>query len=279
MIHVVGMRGLGDNIYQRPFVRQIHECFLETPYPEFYKDMDNVYPVKPQTELRTQLRHMSAYKGKWFRVPVAKVPVIKVGYGEEGISAGMMRCTGYLPGKMDMPTLAGPLLDKPYIIVRPVTVRSEWFNRARNPNPQYVYDAAVAAMDIGLTVVSIADVEEGKEWIEGKDPPAHIKYHHGELSTVQLMGAVQHATAVIGGIGWILPACIAYQTPAWIIAGGQGGFNHPGLITDRNYMDLSKIQFAIPDNMCLCKKKDHYCDKTIKNHADRVRTWLSNVVP
>ena len=55
---VRGMKGLGDNIYQRAFVKRLPgPVYLETPWPELYEDLPGVkfvrlkhrYGRKPRT--------------------------------------------------------------------------------------------------------------------------------------------------------------------------------------------------------------------------------------
>ncbi|HDG9203473.1 TPA: hypothetical protein PBW36_006308, partial [Pseudomonas aeruginosa] len=96
------------------------------------------------------------------------------------------------------------------------------------------------------------------------------------LPVEQLLALLQHADAVIGGIGWIVPASIAAKVPAWIICGGQGGYNSPEHITDK-CMDLSRITFAVPDRFCRCTMKQHNCDKRITDHDQRFAAWADRL--
>jgi hypothetical protein len=125
---------------------------------------------------------------------------------------------------------------------------------------------------MGVKVVSVADLQQGEEWLVGDLPPADIQFHRGELSVTELLSLFQHAGAVVGGIGWIVPAAVATTTPTWVVCGGQGGFNAPERITDP-CMDLDNITFAVPDNFCRCTKKEHHCDKRISGYADRFESW------
>lgn len=87
---------------------------------------------------------------------------------------------------------------------------------------------------------------------------------------------MQHADAVIGGIGWIVPAAISAQIPAWIVCGGQGGFNAPELITHPS-MNLDRITFAVPDNFCRCTQREHNCDKSIADYDQRFAEWADRL--
>lgn len=271
-----GMKGLGDNIYQRAFIKQFPEgTWLETPWPELYQDLRGLHLIRPDTRLRTQLKNLERHPAsRWERRPRGQV--IQVAYGREGIFPGMTRCFRRPPGVMDLPDFGPSPIAGPYVVVRPVTVRTEWRADARNPLPEYVAQAAAEMRRRGYRVVSVADLEDGKEWALEPLPPADHQFHAGELPVEQLMALVQGAAAVIGGIGWILPACIAARVPALIVCGGQGGFNAPELITSPG-MDLSRIEFVVPDNFCRCIQKKHDCDKRIANYDQRLAVWADRL--
>ena len=78
------------------------------------------------------------------------------------------------PALFDLPDM-GPspvTSDRPIAVIRPVTVRTEWRNEARNPRPEYI--AAIAAELMAThTVVAVADLAPGQEWVVGELPPAH----------------------------------------------------------------------------------------------------------
>lgn len=271
MITVNGMRGLGDNIYQRAFVKQLRgPVSIDTPWPELYRDIAGLKFIRPDTSLRTQKKNINRQVGWSPRQRHGTQLTIR--YGSEGILAGMQQAFRVAPAAMDLP----PLPDisdwapsGPYVVVRPVTLRTEWMAMSRNPEPEYVAQASAQAAERGYTVVSIADLEFGKEFIVGEPPPSHLEYHRGQLDVLQLMALIAGANAVIGGIGWIVPACIAAKVPAWIICGGQGGFNAPELICPSN----TTVSFAVPENFCRCKLRDHNCDKRIHDHAAKFTCW------
>lgn len=273
LIH--GMRGLGDNIYQRAFVKALPgPVWVDTPWPELYSDLPNVHCVQPQTTLRTQAKNIRRHHD-WQQAP-AGLRSVKVAYGKEGIIPGMARCFGVAPAGFDLPDFGASPVPGRYVVVRPVTVRAEWRADARNPLPEYVAQAAAEMRRRGYTVVSVADLQPGQEWALDPLPDADIRYHAGELPVEQLLALIQGAAAVIGGIGWILPACIAARVPAWIVCGGQGGYNAPELITSPS-MDMSRITFAVPDNFCRCIQKQHNCDKRISDYDARLAAWADRL--
>jgi hypothetical protein len=269
-----GMKGLGDNIYQRAFVKNLREpIWLETPWPELYQDIHGLHLLRPDTRLRTQAKNISQVPPSiWQRAPRGRE--IHIHYGRAGIVSGMQRCFGKAPAVFDLPDFGPSPIDGRYAVVRPVTVRKEWIAEARNPLPQYVAEAAMIARDTGLKVVSVADLLPNQEWALDPLPVADIALHHGQLRMRELLALVRGAECVIGGIGWLLPAAIAANVPGWFICGGQGGYNSPELITSSEHMDLHRIEFAVPDNFCRCLEKQHSCDKRISNHAELFAQWL-----
>lgn len=264
--------GLGDNIYARAFVKIYPGAHLETPWPELYSDLD-VHCVRPVTQLRTQSKNI-AKQSEWAN-PVNGAQ-LRIAYGRDRIIDGLRKSFRCEPAEFDMPPFGESPVDGKYVLVRPATVRAEWRADTRNPLPEYIAFASAEMRRRGYTVVSVADLEPGKEWAVGDLPDADIRYHNGELSVSRLMALTQHASAIIGGIGWIVPASIAAKVPAWIICGGQGGFNSPEHITDE-CMDLSKIEFIVPDNFCMCTLKQHSCDKRISDYESRFARWAERL--
>lgn len=273
-MNVLGMKGLGDNIYQRAFVKNLRgPVWLETPWPELYSDLPEIHFVKPATKLRTQAKNINR-RAKWERFPQGRIA--NVGYGRTGIIAGMAASFRVAPATMDLPNFGDSPVAGPYVVVRPVTVRAEWRADTRNPLPEYIAAAAAALRAKGFKVVSVADLEEDKEWALDPMPVADVTYHKGELKVDQLLALLCGAAAVVGGIGWIVPACLAAKVPAFIVCGGQGGFNAPELITDPS-MDLSGLEFVVPDNFCRCVQKIHNCNKEIAGYDKRLADWVERL--
>lgn len=265
------MYGLGDNIYQRPFVKKLcirteRRFWLETPWPEIYSDIDNLFFVKPSTTLRTQNKNVNRQPNQlWVNAP--NLLSVRIRYGSSEFMNGsiidaMRKCFGVDPAPFDLPVFPSTKVDHPYIVVRPVTVRGEWRNEARNPAPEYIKEAVSILSKRGFKIVSVADLKANEEW--AIEIPRHdIAFHHGELNIVDLLGLVRGASLVVGGIGWIVPACISMGVPLIAILGGQGAHNAPEKITCQSRMNLDKVKWIYPDNYCRCGNMLHRCDKTI----------------
>lgn len=273
--NVKGMMGLGDNVYQRSFLTNTSEVtYLETPWPELYADLPHVHCVKSQTKLRTQYKNICATNHNFanFHGRINK----QIRYGSDGIVNGMTRCFGYRQSVMDLPDFGRLIpIDKPYIVVRPVTVRNEWKAESRNPNPEYIQKAALSAMEAGVLVVSVADIDEVNEYAVGALPPCDIAYNKGELSVTELLSLTQHASGVIGGVGWLLPVSIAQNVKSLIVCGGYGGYNQPNKLKPSHACD--NVTFAVPDNMCDCTLMNHKCNKSISDFDSVLTKWMSEL--
>jgi hypothetical protein len=281
------MWGLGDNIYSRPFVRAAaaqYEVWLETPWPELYGDLDIRF-VLGKRRLRTQLKNMARQRPeRWSRpLPMREV---KVSYGGDLRTASIVHAlerkwsalqVGFDPALFDVPDM-GPTPSlprhRPIAVVRPVTVRAEWRNQARNPRPEYVAALAAELMTTH-TVIAVADLAAGQEWAVGEMPPAHQYLVRGELNVRELLALVREADVVIGGVGWIVPAGMALRSRTFVILGGHGGHNAPEKITDPR-LDLSRIGFAMPEAFCRCTNMLHDCDKRIADPIGQFRRWSSS---
>jgi ADP-heptose:LPS heptosyltransferase len=289
-LYVAGMWGMGDNIYSRPFVRaaaQRYDIWLDTPWPEIYADV-NIKFVRGTRRLRTQLKNIKRQEAeRWSMPPNASVRQIKIGYGidlharsiidsmqQHWWNAGIH----FDPALFDLPDM-GPspvISDRPVAVVRPVTVRQEWRNEARNPRPEYIAQLAAALMATHH-VVSVADIAPNEEWAIGELPQAHQHFLFGELSVHQLLALIRDADIVIGGVGWIVPAGLALKVKTFVVLGGHGGHNAPAKITDPR-LDLSRLGFAVPEKFCQCTRMLHdSCDKKIADPLGQFSHWLGNL--
>lgn len=286
------MWGLGDNVFQRPFIRALSSratVYLDTPWPEIYSDL----PVKVfrngerEGRLRTQTKNILRQPAHIWTPPPHTCSGIKMSYGMAigrwSIVEAMERIIPLkgAPFVFDLPPLPKPISlieragTRPIAVIRPVTVRSEWTNEARNPRPEYVERIAERLMDSHF-VISVADLKDRAEWMIGIPPPAHMVLHHGELALLDLLGLCAHADIIVGGVGWIVPVSCAVGTPAFIILGGHGAHNHPKVITDPR-MPLDQLGFAKPDYFCMCMNMRHKCDKTISDLDRQFEQWAEKL--
>jgi hypothetical protein len=286
-LFIRGLWGLGDNCYSRPFVRaaaQKYDVWLETPWPELYEDLDIRF-VRGSRKLRTQVKNIARQPAShWSKRPAIRRE-LTVSYGADLARLSIIEAierrfqfvgVAFDPGLFDLPDVGE--CNRPFVgpiaVVRPVTVRAEWRNEARNPRPEYV--AAIAAELMAThTVVCVADLAPEQEWLVGELPPAHIHLVRGELNVRELLALVRAADVIVGGVGWIVPAGLASRIRTFVVLGGHGGHNEPEKITDPR-LDLSRIGFAMPEKFCRCTNMLHNCDKTITDVVGQFGRWSSN---
>lgn len=285
-IFIQSMKGLGDGIYQRPFVRAESErraVFLDTPWPQLYADLPNVFPVRPATTLRTQAKNAAAQPADvWHERPFA-CDRAAFGYGTAALRKGSIirALESALPLRgapfvFDLPPAGpSPFADiGPYAVVRPVTLRREWTNSSRNPDHSAVFKVCQWLQDAGLFVVLVADLKPGEEEAVGPLPPCDAAFLAGELELSALMALVRGAAAAVGGVGWIVPMAIAAGTPLFVIQGGQLRHNGPQAITDPR-MNLSRVGWAKPRYPCDCESMKHNCRKDPANLRGDFDEWMT----
>jgi hypothetical protein len=264
------MRGLGDNIYQRAFIKNIGPCWIDTPWPELYEDIEGVRFVTPITTLRTQLKNIQRNRLKYRKAP-GNQKVVRISYGKEGIVPGMRRAFGVDHAKFDLPDFGQPMVAGKYALIRPVTLRREWRADSRNPLPGYINESVEVLRAAGYKIVSVADLEPKKEWMLGRPYKCDVELHRGELNVRELLALYSAASVCVGGVGWIVPAAVSTNVPTWVIAGGYGGYNAPEKIVPFN---KPTIGWAIPDKYCKCWSHKHECNKTISSYSEKFRTWI-----
>jgi hypothetical protein len=291
--HYAGMHGLGDNIYQRAYLAQAGATAAEssrfialsTPWPELYADLDGIKVVRPKSRLRTQARNEEGSAAEWHTGDLRQIPSQRIEYGPQDLVRGIsiIRSMGrFFPGiTVERLSLPAQLTDQPWHIdtklpiafIRPATVRAEWRNEARNCRPEYVAEIAEALMR-RYFVVSIADLQEGVEWpVNGLLPPAHMRLHAGELSSMQMLDLARRAAVAVGPVGWLAPFGIAApETPTFIVLGGQLAHNGPEVIAPEA-LGPGRLGFAYPDNLCNCANMRHQCDKRISDPMGQFRAW------
>jgi len=280
-------QGLGDTIFLRPSVRELakrYDLYVRTPWPELLEDLDVKF-VRPIGTFRTQQKNLRGQEsGRFARAPEDAVTLSpKANWSLPlSIPAGAATSLGIDPAVLvfDLAGESPPpaeLTASPYAVVRPVTVRREWPNPRRNPDPRYVAAAATELQARGLRVISVADLKPGEEWALEPLPPADVQLHAGELGVRELMGLVKGAHVVVGGVGWIVVACPAYGTPLLVIAGGQGVYNRPEKVTAAP-MDTSRVRWLFPDAYCRdCRDPEHDCPREITGFEEKLMAALEGL--
>jgi len=286
-VYLYGRNGFGDAIYTRAVARVLARAqptVVATAWPELFSDLP-VEMARPSTRLHGPSANMARQvTSLWAPRPTAsEARLIRYDWQAlrtHGILAQMERKarTRLEPFQFDLPPLPARSIPGPWpvALVRPVTVRQDWRNPARNPDPVYVARAAELLIAAGYRVVSVANLTPGMEEPLGTLPPAHERYDHGELGVLPLLALVAAAALVVGGPGWVMPACLATATPLVVIGGGQGCCNGPQALVDPR-MDSSRIRWLLPEPRCACASPGHNCPKVIPQFNEQFQRALQSV--
>jgi len=286
-VYLYGRNGFGDAIYMRAVARaatrQPSVVYVGTGWPELFADLP-VQLVRPKSNLYGPRVNVARYSSEiWKSVPKGTV-TRRIAYPwaqiqTRGILGSMeaLAQVRLVPFRFDLPPTGPPLTVATRVaVVRPVSLRADWPNPARNPAPEYVFRAAELLQEAGYPVVTVADLAPGVEEPLGLPLPADERYEHGELGMLELLAVVREAAIVVGGPGWIVPACVAAGTPLLVIGGGQGGCNGPDALLDPR-MDTTRIRWLLPEPHCPCIAKRHDCPKVIPEFDRQFRKALQSL--
>lgn len=242
---------------------------------------------------------LSGVNEPWFRLAYDPVEVSR-GYNHH---ESMERCAApYLNGQgvspldivMKIPDewvgaayeLSMKLIDKyknPIVLVRPPTVRQEWLNPARNCDPRAL-QVLVDFLKKDFTLVGIASLAQGVEWLS--PPPIkglHETFYHGEINVQTLIG-LTHLWWSVGANGFLVPMALATQGSAYILFGGNYGYNAPNRLLHPGY-PMGRLGYSEPDTPCVdCILPEHRCrkhidpDRLVQEFSDWANHQVTNEV-
>lgn len=242
------MHGLGDNIHQRALVRSFlpeNKIWLETSWPCVYHDFveEGLLFIRRPVALRAQLKNAQREAAKFTAPPRVQLRTAHVTYNRSTIALSpshtvteaMYRASGIL-GKypssdysLPIPPLwadaADKLIDlmkpqKPICVYRPLTVRPEFRgSQVRNANARQ-YAELFTMMRDTFHVVSLADLEENREWIVGPQLRADATFNKGELTFEIIAALTARAKLAFCSGGFMAILAPAVKTPCLNIAGG-----------------------------------------------------------
>lgn len=279
ILRVSGMQGLGDNLHERAIVKALmarQRVELETPWPCVFHDLvgARLRLVDKGSTLRTQAKNAAREAAK-FSAPIAGSPGLRVWYTHEGIrkhgsflAAMAAHCNVTVtPGDFALPIApewrrrADELLarwrpQRPLALYRPLVERQEWPGCAgRNPD-HAAYAAIFRAIRGRFFVVSVADLEPGREWAVGEDIGADVECHRGELEFEALAALAARAGLVYCSPGFAIILAQAVDAPLIAVFGGH----EAARFYDHGNPRQLFVQPVVP---CECFSHSHRCDKRI----------------
>jgi len=260
------MHGMGDNAYQRVValacLAQGWEVWVRTSWPQLWWDLP-VKILKAETQLRTQAANLETYSEPYDDPPESPYDRKRPGYSTSNFRAGqtipeaLYHSTGFNPGPVDFKYIAKPEWiewansvkpkGKPFAIVHPATVRTEWPNAARGNDPKYMQQ--------------LIDQHQEFEWWElgWLKEPEEVRLGapltgvarsvmHGQFTTEQLIGLMAVADVIVTSVGFMLPLGIALRTPVLCLYGGDV----PDRLLVEKWMLGAPYAAVEPKPMCEC---------------------------
>jgi len=290
-VHLKSMQGMGDNIFQRPYVYTLcglfNNVYLNTPWPHLYWDMpENLNLFNPNSKLRTQKKNCNLNADLYGnKIPPGSATLYRPAYRLKRSQSVYRDFDNRIPRTgfffhMDPPgSWANDLPfdpSEPFCLVRNTTTRREWFVKNRNCRNEYLQFAARLYKKLtGCRIIEIADIDNDVEKIDGEHiKVADLRLTKGELSHPNLMWAFKNATAVISCTGFALPLSHMVKANALIIF---GGYELPEWFEHEEH-DCPNVLTIAPDNPCGCYIKNHDCNLEISRRRLRkkVKELVSN---
>jgi ubiquinone/menaquinone biosynthesis C-methylase UbiE len=289
---IQGHFGIGDNLHQRAILRCLlptHDVWLRTCHYLLYHDLvaQGLKLVMRDTSLHAQrktiAREHELFDRAAFPPPPSNAARKNIGYPKVlidqhgSILEAQFSCVGLkMPERPDfsLPVreewmkavreriASWDMKGKPLMIHRPVVIRQEWDGRSRNPDVK-AYDEIYRAIRDQFFVVSVADLEVSREWIDGPEQEVDVKLHKGELEFPELAALFRAARLIYCNAGFAPVLAQAVGTPQICVYGGRESFR----TTQRIGVHLAPTCPIDVINPCDCHSAAHRCDKRIDVHA------------
>lgn len=274
-VFLEGYAGAGDNIWQRPFIKEyakkVKNFYLMTYFPFFYWDIPNIKFVKPpHLKFKSAIKSMNRGDYKWVDKPRVN-EISKPSYWA-GFKAGKSIATQFeqswdIKGKdFTMPVkpewesdakkiIKGFKTKKKICVIHFPTKRKEWQCPARDPKPEYLQMIIDKYKD-KYYFVSLADIPNEEFYVTPRG--VDKAFHHGELTLEQILGLVKLSDLVITGNCYLLPFALVMGAKIFSL---WGGCQKPELFLSG--WDLSNTTVVHPEPFCNCLNPSHDCNKEI----------------
>lgn len=282
-LYLQGYFGFGDSIYQYPFVKELakfyDKIYLRTPFPQLFDSIPNIEFVLPaSTQLETCNKSISQHQQifKKFTQIEYKNSLIFQYQRAHKKGIGMAEAFNNIAPSLNKYPIDWSIPIKPewieeaskffrtinttkkICIIKPPSVRKEWYNIARVGHPKY-FQYLVDKYKDQYYFISVGNkkVETEIEKIHGID----LHLDAGEISINGILALVSMSDLVIGYHSFIIAVGIATGIKTFCIF---GGYIPPELWIDKLRMDMTKINYVAPAPFCNCFDRHHrHCNKKI----------------
>lgn len=277
-----GMYGVGDNLHQRAIVRDLldlgNTVVLETFYWSMYDDfVRRGLRLRPLGGVPPRIRDTKQGALRCMRGPIDKPVRHTISYNRHSIHAhGSILGAQYASVGIKMPERpdfglsvpagwrmaarqwVGNTQGRSLMVYRPSVLNTVWLSRARAPD-HASYAELYSSIREKFFVVSVANLGNSGEYIDGPKMPVDLELNHGELGFEELAGLFAEARMVFACPGFAPVLAQAVGTPVAIVYGGNESFATTNIVGAH----LAPTLAIEPVNPCACHLKDHACDKYI----------------
>lgn len=246
---------MGDCLHQRAVLRQLlraHTVTLETSWASMYHDLipEGLTVVRRPVGLRTQNKNQNREAALFSNRQPKFDRSVRIRYGGTEVMrtksqtvleamCNAVECDyGSADYRLPVPQVWTDALrdgqpwwaeyanqQKPLLVYRPLVARPEWKGSIRRNADPTSYARLFAQIRDAFFVVSVADLEPGREWLVGPELRADVALHKGELNFELLAALFKEATLVYTSSGFAAILAPAVGTPCASIV---GGYEHKG---------------------------------------------------
>lgn len=287
-VHVKTMQGMGDCFAARHVLNELargNDLSIETPWPQLFTGVQGAELVKPEpSPLRSQQRNVDTWWPKKERpgtctmVRPQREVQLSYSFGPEraSIPEQLAECCGVSP-KWDR---FGPPASRPGFthlgLFRQATLRTEYYNVARNPDPLAIPTVVQLLQKNGIEWLHLNDLwADGEaelqsraggfvtghgEVLDGPPYTASAMACRGEFSLVTLLDLVERATCIVAPMSWLAWAGAAMGIPTLVVMGGFASAEKIfGPCRPRTLVVLE------PKPFCACYNPRHQCEKYLSH--------------
>lgn len=286
--------GLGDAFYLRPAVKKMvekrGEVYLKNPWPQFFADIPGAHIIKPPSmNFRVQKHNMGRMGNTaWASYPTHPIEYVTQ-YGIRDFQKNLtpigafMKCAKVegeptwgeykfsVPEEWVKPWMRE--LPRPLGIVRASTIRKEWKNTSRNPDPAAIQHLVRA--NPWINWLEIGWLDGGQEILDApRLRDFSWTYVHGQLSIEDVAALMSISDVSLSGVCFVLPMAAAVGGRPFTIFGGS---IPPDLLIEPC---MGKVGYFAPTPFCPCFSDTHECNKTLDFDAmnDAFREFMGKEV-
>lgn len=299
-VFLEGYAGIGDNLWQRPFIKEMCKQFktfyLHTYTPQMYWDIPNIKFVKPKyNTFKIHQKNIVNTPGVWVDEAPAgirqlKRPAYWVGFQWElSIAEQFADLWGvksdynfYFPVKDEWVQQARKVLNrldtkgKKICVMHFPTQREDWQCPARDPKPEYM-QLIIDRYKDEYFFISLADLEH--EYFTKAPRGVDKEFHHAELSLNEIIGLVKLSDMVVSGNCYLFAMGLSIGTKTFYIGGGCQDINL--FIGDK--VNLPHLAWIQPEPFCNCLNQNHDCKKDIDKKKiiakfEKLKTRKKNIL-